>query len=69
MKETRQILRKMITILTQDNDDNDSKDNDDFEDKDGDGDIDCDDIDMKDFKVEPGDPYDLDRDGDGYACE
>jgi hypothetical protein len=24
---------------------------------------------MKAFKVEPGDPYDLDRDEDGYACE
>jgi hypothetical protein len=54
------------------NDNNDSKDNNDNNDsKDGDdgGDKDCSDFDKKNFKVQPGDPYDLDRDGDGIACE
>ena len=43
--------------------DNDSKNEDDG------GDKDCSDFDKKNFKVQPGDPYDLDRDGDGIACE
>jgi|GEM_PF-2444715 len=46
--------------------DNDSKDE---ESKDDGGDLDCSDFDKKNFKVQPGDPYDLDRDGDGIACE
>lgn len=29
----------------------------------------CSDFAEKNFKVQPGDPYDLDRDGDGIACE
>ena len=29
----------------------------------------CSDFDVTNFKVQPGDPYDLDRDGDGIACE
>jgi hypothetical protein len=33
------------------------------------GDKDCSDFDKKNFKVQPGDPYDLDRDNDGIACE
>ena len=33
------------------------------------GDKDCSDFDKKNFKVQPGDPYHLDRDGDGIACE
>jgi hypothetical protein len=51
--------------------DNDSngKDNNEYKDKDGDGDIDCDDVDKKNFKVEPGDPGNLDGDGDGIGCE
>jgi micrococcal nuclease len=32
-------------------------------------DLDCSDFDKKNFKVQPGDPYGLDRDGDGIACE
>jgi len=32
-------------------------------------DLDCSDFDKKNFKVQPGDPYDLDRDHDGIACE
>ena len=54
---------------------NDSNDNDkntdsnDEEPKDDGGDKDCSDFDKKNFKVQPGDPYDLDRDGDGIACE
>jgi endonuclease YncB( thermonuclease family) len=32
-------------------------------------DLDCSDFDKKNFKVQPGDPYELDRDGDGIACE
>jgi Excalibur calcium-binding domain len=51
---------------------NDSKNNDKSNDsKDGDdgGDKDCSDFDKKNFKVQPGDPYDLDRDNDGIACE
>jgi endonuclease YncB( thermonuclease family) len=32
-------------------------------------DLDCSDFDKKNFKVQPGDPYDLDRDGDGIGCE
>jgi micrococcal nuclease len=56
-----------------DNDnDNDSNSNDnDNDSKNGDdgGDKDCSDFDKKNFKVQPGDPYDLDRDGDGIACE
>jgi plastocyanin len=51
-----------------DNNSND-KDNNDYKDKDGDGDIDCDDVDKKNFKVEPGDPGNLDGDGDGIGCE
>jgi endonuclease YncB( thermonuclease family) len=58
---------------SKDNDKNDdSKDNDKNDDsKDGDdgGDKDCSDFDKKNFKVQPGDPYDLDRDGNGIACE
>jgi hypothetical protein len=55
---------------SKDNDskDNDSKDNDSKNGDDG-GDKDCSDFDKKNFKVQPGDPYDLDRDGDGIACE
>jgi hypothetical protein len=55
--------------------DNDTKDNDknndskDKESKDDGGDLDCSDFDKKNFKVQPGDPYDLDRDGDGIAYE
>jgi endonuclease YncB( thermonuclease family) len=33
------------------------------------GDKDCSDFDKKNFRVQPGDPYHLDRDGDGIACE
>ncbi|HTH22317.1 MAG TPA: hypothetical protein VL854_08885, partial [Nitrososphaeraceae archaeon] len=54
-----------------DNDD-DSKNNDNDDDsknEDDGGDKDCSDFDKKNFKVQPGDPYDLDRDGDGIACE
>jgi micrococcal nuclease len=54
------------------NNDNDSKDNtNDNDSKSGDdgGDKDCSDFDKKNFKVQPGDPYDLDRDGNGIACE
>jgi hypothetical protein len=52
-----------------DNDSNDNdNDNDSNEGNDG-GDKDCSDFDKKNFKVQPGDPYDLDRDGDGIACE
>jgi hypothetical protein len=51
-----------------DNNSNDKDDND-YKDKDGDGDIDCDDVDKKNFKVEPGDPGNLDGDGDGIGCE
>jgi PsbP-like protein len=60
---------------SKDNDnDNDSKDNDNDNDnesknEDDGGDKDCSDFDKKNFKVQPGDPYDLDRDGDGIACE
>jgi excalibur calcium-binding domain-containing protein len=32
-------------------------------------DLDCSDFDKKDFKVQPGEPYGLDRDHDGIACE
>jgi hypothetical protein len=32
-------------------------------------DLDCSDFDEKNFKVQPGDPYNLDRDGDGIACD
>ena len=52
--------------------DNDSSDNDndnDSNDENDGGDKDCSDFDKKNFKVQPGDPYDLDRDGDGIACE
>ena len=54
--------------------DNDSNSNDndndnDSKDEDEGGDKDCSDFDKKNFKVQPGDPYDLDRDGDGIACE
>jgi len=52
--------------------DNDSKNNDndnDSKNEDDGGDKDCSDFDKKNFKVQPGDPYDLDRDGDGIACE
>ena len=53
-----------------DSNDNDSKGNDnDYKDKDGDGDIDCKDVDRKNFKVGPGDPGNLDGDGDGIGCE
>ena len=55
-----------------DSNDNDSNDNDndnDSEDENDGGDKDCSDFDKKNFKVQPGDPYDLDRDGDGIACE
>jgi hypothetical protein len=54
------------------NNDNDSKENDSKENdskNEDDGDKDCSDFDKKNFKVQPGDPYDLDRDGDGIACE
>jgi hypothetical protein len=54
------------------NDSNDDKkkgNDNDYKDKDGDGDIDCDDVDKKNFKVEPGDPGNLDGDGDGIGCE
>ena len=58
---------------SKDNDnDNDSKNNDndnDSKNEDDGGDKDCSDFDKKNFKVQPGDPYDLDRDGDGIACE
>jgi Staphylococcal nuclease homologue/Excalibur calcium-binding domain len=50
----------------------DSKDNDkssDSNDGDNGGDKDCSDFDKKNFKVQPGDPYHLDADGDGIACE
>jgi hypothetical protein len=50
----------------------DSKDNGKNSDsKDGNdgGDKDCSDFDKKNFKVQPGDPYHLDADGDGIACE
>jgi len=50
-----------------DNDSNDKKKNNDS--KDDGGDKDCSDFDKKNFKVQPGDPYDLDRDHDGIACE
>jgi len=50
--------------------DNDSNSNDnDSKNEDDGGDKDCSDFDKKNFKVQPGDPYDLDRDGDGIACE
>jgi len=58
-----------------DNDSNDKKKNNDSNDKkkdndskDDGGDKDCSDFD-KNFKVQPGDPYGLDRDNDGIACE
>ena len=56
------------------NEGNDSKDNDsnegnDSEDENDGGDKNCSDFDKKNFKVQPGDPYGLDRDGDGIACE
>ena len=60
---------------SKDNDDSDdSKDNDDsddgnLEDTDNDGDIDCEDTDKRNFKVGPGDPGNLDGDGDGIGCE
>ncbi len=58
---------------SKDNDkNNDSKDNDknnDSKDENDGGDKDCSDFDKKNFKVQPGDPYDLDRDGNGIACE
>jgi micrococcal nuclease len=47
----------------------DNEDGDDSNDGDDGGDKDCSDFDDKNFKVQPGDPYDLDRDGDGIACE
>jgi hypothetical protein len=50
------------------NNDNDNDSNDE-ESKDDGGDKDCSDFDKKNFKVQPGDPYDLDRDNDGIACE
>ena len=46
--------------------DNDSKNE---ESKDDGTDLDCSDFDKKNLKVQPGDPYDLDRDGNGIACE
>ena len=49
--------------------DNDSKDEDDFEDTNGDGDINCEDTDRRNFEVGPGDPGNLDGDGDGIGCE
>jgi hypothetical protein len=49
--------------------DDDSKDEDDFEDTNGDGDIDCKDTDRRNFEVGPGDPGNLDGDGDGIGCE
>jgi len=50
--------------------DDDSKDDDDeFEDTNGDGDIDCKDTDRRNFEVGPGDPGNLDGDGDGIGCE
>jgi endonuclease YncB( thermonuclease family) len=51
------------------NDSNDNDKNNDSKDRDDGGDKDCSDFDKKNFKVQPGDPYDLDRDGDGIACE
>jgi micrococcal nuclease len=51
---------------------NDSKDNSknsDSKDRNDGGDKDCSDFDKKNFKVQPGDPYHLDADGDGIACE
>jgi hypothetical protein len=54
------------------NDSNDDKkkgDSNDYKDKDGDGDIDCKDVGRKNFKVGPGDPGNLDGDGDGIGCE
>ncbi|MGI0030879.1 MAG: excalibur calcium-binding domain-containing protein [Nitrososphaeraceae archaeon] len=32
-------------------------------------DLDCSDFDKTNFKVQPGDPFNLDPDGDGIACE
>jgi micrococcal nuclease len=53
-----------------DDNNNDSKSNDDdTKNEDDGGDKDCSDFDKKNFKVQPGDPYGLDRDGDGIACE
>ena len=49
--------------------DDDSKDEDDFEDTNGDGDINCEDTDKRNFNVGPGDPGNLDGDGDGIGCE
>jgi endonuclease YncB( thermonuclease family) len=52
-----------------DNDSNDNDNDNDSTNENDDGDKDCSDFDKKNFKVQPGDPYDLDRDGDGIACE
>jgi hypothetical protein len=52
-----------------DNDSNDNNNDNDSKNDDDGGDKDCSDFDEKNFKVQPGDPYDLDRDGDGIACE
>ena len=52
-----------------DNDSNDNDKNNDSTNEDDGGDKDCSDFDKKNFKVQPGDPYDLDGDGDGIACE
>ena len=52
-----------------DNDSNDNDNDNDSNDGNDGGDKDCSDFDKKNFKVQPGDPYDLDRDGDGIACE
>jgi hypothetical protein len=50
-------------------DSNDNAKNSDSKDGDDGGDKDCSDFDKKNFKVQPGDPFHLDRDGDGIACE
>ena len=51
------------------NDDKKKSNDNNYKDKDGDGDIDCKDVGRKNFKVAPGDPGNLDGDGDGIGCE
>jgi len=52
-----------------DSDSNDNVKNSDSKNENDGGDKNCSDFDKKNFKVQPGDPYHLDRDGDGIACE
>jgi hypothetical protein len=58
-----------IGLVVEVNKSSDSKSSDSKKDKNNKQDIDCDDIGKKNIKVPPGDPDNLDRDGDGIGCE